>query len=251
VNGSTSLCSQISRSLLVNRDALPLHEFGDDSFRVAHYRVVAELFWSNVVKAATPSDVLPIIDAGRHFFIHIQRDGLFFLAVVQKETSPFFVIDFLQRVYELFVDYFDKLSPKVLKANFTVVYQARASLHLLLLAAHFDAMCMQLLDEMMDYGVPFTTEPNTLRDIVAAPDMLSAVAGHGRHACWHAHLTQRARAVLGQSGVAAALPQAAAGDVDWRRRNVKYRTNELFVDLIESVHCIVEPCVHERVFDVS
>jgi len=77
---------------------------------------------------------------------------------------------------------------------------------------------------MMDYGVPFTTEPNTLRDIVAAPDMLSAMAGH----------------VLGQSGVASALPQAAAGDVDWRRRNVKYRTNELFVDLIESVHCIME-----------
>jgi len=186
--------------------------FGSDGeiIIMKHYRdktsrTVAELFWSNVMKAAAPSDVLPIIDAGRHFFIHIQRDGLFFLAVVQKETSPFFVIDFLQRVYELFVDYFEKLSPKVLKANFTVVYQ--------------------LLDEMMDYGIPFTTEPNTLRDIVAAPDMLSAMAGH----------------VLGQSGVASALPQAAAGDVDWRRRNVKYRTNELFVDLIESVHCVMEP----------
>jgi hypothetical protein len=35
----------------------------------------------------------------------------------------------------------------------------------------------QLLDEMMDYSIPFTTEPNNLRDIVAPPNVLTAVAG--------------------------------------------------------------------------
>merc|ERR1712000_9185 len=129
---------------------------------VKHYRdkcsrTVADLFYTNVVKAASPEDVLPIIDAGRHFFIHIQRDGLFFLALVQKETGPFYVFDFLERVYEVLVDYLGKVTVSSLKAQFTIVYQ--------------------LLDEMMDYSIPFTTEPNNLRDIVAAPNVLKAVAG--------------------------------------------------------------------------
>lgn len=178
---------------------------------VKHYREktarsVAELFWSNVIKARSPLDVPPVLDGGRHFFIHIQRNGLFFLGVVQRDTMPMAVVDFLQRIYDIFVDYFGaSLGVSTLKAQFAIVYQ--------------------LLDELADYGVPFTTEPNTLRDIVSAP---SAVSGF-------------AASMLGQSQVADALPSAAGMDVDWRRREVKYRTNEMFVDLIESIHCIIDP----------
>jgi AP-3 complex subunit mu len=145
-----------------------------------------------------------VIDAGRHFFIHIQRGGLFFLAVIQDETAPLYVLDLLERIHAVFLDYFGKVTVSTLKAHFTVVYQ--------------------LLDEMVDYGVPFTTEPNILRDIVTPPSVINALAG----------------SVLGQSGVASGLPSAAVSEVDWRRRDVKYRTNEMFVDVIETVHCIME-----------
>lgn len=157
----------------------------------------------------------PVIDAGRHFFIHIQRDGLFILGVVQGDTAPLFVLDLLERIYAVFVDYFGKFSVSVLKAHFTVVYQ--------------------LLDEMVDYGVPFTTEPNILRDIVSPPSVVTALAG----------------SVLGQSQVASGLPSAAVSEVDWRRRDVKHRTNEMFVDMVETVHCIMEASGQMVSADVS
>ena len=70
---------------------------------------------------------------------------------------PMAVVDFLQRIYDIFVDYFGaSLGVSTLKAQFAIVYQ--------------------LLDELADYGVPFTTEPNTLRDIVSAPSAVSGFA---------------------------------------------------------------------------
>jgi hypothetical protein len=45
------------------------------------------------------------------------------LALVQRETAPFYVFDFLERIYELLVDYLSKVTPSSLKAQFTVVYQ--------------------------------------------------------------------------------------------------------------------------------
>jgi hypothetical protein len=41
------------------------------------------------------------------------------------------------------------------------------------------ATTRQLLDEMMDYSIPFTTEPNNLKDIVAPPDALNVLSGNG------------------------------------------------------------------------
>eukprot|EP01108_Squamamoeba_japonica_P005275 TRINITY_DN4142_c0_g1_i1.p1 TRINITY_DN4142_c0_g1~~TRINITY_DN4142_c0_g1_i1.p1 ORF type:complete len:413 (-),score=208.68 TRINITY_DN4142_c0_g1_i1:16-1254(-) len=175
---------------------------------VKHYRAksarsVAELFWSHVIKAA-PSPPPPVIDAGRHMLISIERDGVWFLGVVTAETAPLLVIDFLQRIHSTFTGYLGSVSAQTLKAHFTTVYQ--------------------LLDEMMDYGVPFTTEDNALRDIVSAPGGIAGLAS----------------SMLAKSLVADALPSAHAGDVDWRRRGVKHRTNEMFVDLIESISCIVD-----------
>ena len=155
--------------------------------------------------------------------MHIQRNGLFYLGVVQRETMPMAVrgggdgrgrspahrllcarqvIDFLERVHSVFFDYFghSPVTVSTLKAQFAIVYQ--------------------LLDEMADYGVPFTTEVNMLRDIVAAPSLMAGIQS----------------SMLGHSAVSGSLPASSGMDVDWRRRDVKYRTNEMFVDLVESIH---------------
>lgn len=96
-------------------------------------------------------------------FIHVpddvfslQRYGLFFIANVQLEVQPLLVTEFLHRVVDVFRDYFNEVSEESIKENFITVYQ--------------------LMDEMMDNGIPMTTEPNVLKTMIVPPTILGRVA---------------------------------------------------------------------------
>ena len=89
----------------------------------------------------------------------------------KRNTNAAEILLFLHKIVEVFTEYFKELEEESIRDNFVVIYE--------------------LLDEMMDYGVPFTTEPNNLRDIVTAPDALTAMAGNGTrcklHTCTLSH----------------------------------------------------------------
>jgi hypothetical protein len=70
-----------------------------------------------------PSQVLPVLQHPRYYLVHIQYKGIFFVGVVQWETPPLFVLDFLHRVLDVFKSYFEDVTEESLKENFTVVYQ--------------------------------------------------------------------------------------------------------------------------------
>lgn len=71
----------------------------------------------------------------------------------------------------------------------------------------------ELLDEFMDFGYPQTTDTKILQE----------------------YITQEGQALEGQ----AKLPPAVTNAVSWRAENVKYRKNEVFLDVIESVNVLV------------
>lgn len=105
-----------------------------DVFIEKHYRgvmprTICETFWQHVTKAPTPADVSPVIATPKCYLIHIQRNRLFFLAVVQLETPPLLVLEFLNRIGEVFVDYFGELSEEKLREHFAIVYCVRISTH--------------------------------------------------------------------------------------------------------------------------
>eukprot|EP00004_Rigifila_ramosa_P010430 TRINITY_DN2228_c0_g1_i1.p1 TRINITY_DN2228_c0_g1~~TRINITY_DN2228_c0_g1_i1.p1 ORF type:complete len:424 (-),score=93.06 TRINITY_DN2228_c0_g1_i1:50-1174(-) len=147
--------------------------------------------------------VPPIIQTPRGFLLHIFRDNIFFLATTLVDTPPLLILEFLHRVADVFKDYFTVLSEESLKENFAIVYQ--------------------LLDEMMDNGFPFTTEPNILRDMIKPPNFVN-----------------KASAVVGKSQVAEALPEGASSAIPWRRAGVKYATNEIFFDVVEEIDTIID-----------
>lgn len=86
-------------------------------------RSVCDYFWDQVNKASNPSEVNPVIITPKFYLVHIQRNGLYFLATIQNEVPPLLVIDFLQRLYDVFVDYFTNVTESSLKENFSSVYQ--------------------------------------------------------------------------------------------------------------------------------
>lgn len=165
-------------------------------------RSICDVFWEHL-SSSTPEELLPIITTPKFYLIHIEHNGLFFLAPVQAEFPPLLVIDFLQRVVAIFNKYFSVVNEESLKDNFVTVYQ--------------------LLDEMMDNGIPFTTEPNVLEAMIPPPDIFTLFNN-----------------MTGQSSLSSSLPDGSLTNTPWRKLGIKYSTNEIYFDIIEEIDCIID-----------
>lgn len=101
---------------------------------------------------------------------------------------------------------------------------------------------------MVDGGVVSCTEPNALKDVVDAPNFIkSLLGGVGLPSTTPSSLTpsntpfslgNRPSPRLGPSGGA---PAATASPVPWRRANVRHTSNEMYVDIVETLHVTLSP----------
>jgi AP-3 complex subunit mu len=174
-----------------------------------HYRGVinrslCDLFWNEVTSASSFEEVLPVITTPKHYLFHVYRHRMFFLANVTAEAPPLLVVEYLNRVVDTFQEYFGEVSEEAIKENFVTIYQ--------------------LLDEMMDNGFPFTTEPNILKSMIVPPTMFNRVANM----------------VSTRSNVVEELPEGASSNIPWRKKGVKYTNNEIYFDIVEEIDCILD-----------
>ena len=91
------------------------------------------------------------------------------------------------------VEYFKELEEESIRDNFVIIYE--------------------LLDEMMDFGYPQTTETKILQE----------------------YITQESHKLE----IQARPPIAVTNAVSWRSEGIMYRKNEVFLDVIESVNLLV------------
>ena len=104
------------------------------------------------------------------YLFSILRDGLSYLAACPPcignqnnpsgggglGISPLLITEFLHKIADTFVIYFgDPADESAVKDNFSTAYQ--------------------LLEEMVDYGWPLTTEPNALTDLIRPPTVMAKV----------------------------------------------------------------------------
>jgi AP-3 complex subunit mu len=157
-----------------------------------------------------PLDVLPVMEVpetnhGTVYIISILRDGLSYLAVVPAEVSPLMILEFLHRVADIFVDYFGSPADEsAVKENFSTVYQ--------------------LLEEMVDYGWPLTTEPNALKAMIRPPSIMSKISS----------------AVFSNTNVSHELPSGTISNMPWRAAGVTYTQNEIYMDIVEEIDAIID-----------
>lgn len=167
-------------------------------------RSVCDYFFDAQNKAVSLSDVPPVIATPHHFLISIYRCNIFLVAVITSEVPPLFVVEFLHRVVDTLVDYFNECSESIIKDNSVVVYE--------------------LLDEMLDNGFPLATESNILKELIKPPNILRTVVN----------------TVTGKTNVSETLPTGQLSNVPWRRSGVKYTNNEAYFDVIEEVDAIID-----------
>lgn len=118
------------------------------------------------------------------------------------------VIDLLNRIHATLVAYFQLITVDTIKTNFTTVYQ--------------------LLEDMVDYGYPLLTEPNSLMAMVRVPTVANRLTS----------------ILSGQSNVSEFLPGNALSSISWRRKGVQYNANEVTCDCVERLNCIVNAYIY-------
>ncbi|KAI9197438.1 adaptor complex AP-3 domain-containing protein [Polychytrium aggregatum] len=141
----------------------------------------------------TPSPVISTED-GVHF-LYIRYNNLYLLAMAKKNPNAATILLFLHKLAEILKDYFGSVEEESIRDNFVVIYE--------------------LLDEMMDFGYPQTTDINLLKE----------------------YILQESYALIPQQQPN--VPLALTNTVSWRSEGIKYRKNEIFLDVIESVNLLV------------
>lgn len=92
-----------------------------------------------------------------------------------------------------------------------------------------------VLNEMIDNGLPNITDSNKLRELVLLKSLLSKILSTSNELA--AAATNKSLASLS----AMAYAPKAEGSIPWRKSNVRYTNNEVFIDVIEAVNVILKP----------
>lgn len=138
-------------------------------------------------------------------------------------ASAALVFEFLYRFITISRSYFSKLDEESIKSNFVLIYE--------LLDGELGFHRVRLtVTEILDFGYPQNSEIDTLKMYITTEGIKSEMAVVGT--LIQAVLTYKRED-------SSKITIQATGATSWRRADVKYRKNEAFVDVIETVNLIM------------
>jgi len=166
---------------------------------------VTETFVQKVIDE-DDENVKPIFEVAGHSFIWEKHNNLYFLLVAKVNCNVSMLVLSLFKIVEVFKEYMSTVTEESIRDNFVIVYE--------------------LLDEMLDFGYPQFTDPKILKDYITQESFkltLKRFADDG--------FEQPKDLPVAMTG--------AAGACGWRPAGIKYRKNEVFLDVVESVNLLV------------
>ncbi|CAE7949173.1 apm2 [Symbiodinium sp. KB8] len=143
-------------------------------------------------------------------FVFKRAGNLFMVAVTRNNANAAMIFHFMTACVEIFRGYFNgKFDEETLRNNFSLVYE-------LLDAARFVPPVLALA-EILDFGYPQTTVLDILKlyinlGVASAPTTAEETAK---------------------------MTSAITGARDWRREGIVYKTNQVHIDVLESVNMLV------------
>ncbi|RDW91251.1 hypothetical protein BP5796_02416 [Coleophoma crateriformis] len=151
----------------------------------------------------------------------LSHANLLYLLTTSSEVEPLLILEFLHRVIDVLEEFIGApLLAHKIESNYDVA--------------------AQLLNEMCDAGAVSTTEPNALRDLVEVEGwigkLLGGIAIPGKPG-YSSAPSNSSMAAISSSGALAANTPA----LPWRRANVRHTSNEIYVDLIETLSVTLAP----------
>lgn len=174
----------------------------------------------------------PVTNIARTSFFHIKRANIWLAAVTKQNVNAAMVFELLLKIIDVMQSYFGKISEENIKNNFVLIYELldgeyKTDLVMLLL-------CVTLLKalthitlyfispfsfiEILDFGYPQNCDTGVLKTFITQQGVKSATKEE------QAQITSQ-----------------VTGQIGWRREGIKYRRNELFLDVLEYVNLLMSP----------
>lgn len=176
-------------------------------FREGVKRNIADVFRVQVI---TNNDLRsPILTLGSTTFLHIKYQQIWIVLVTRSNVDASLVFESLYKLLRVLQGNMS-ITESEIKLNFTLIYE--------------------ILDELYLFGYPQTVELTTQK-LVLTPVKLNSTTNKliGRRT---SILKRRNSSLLNLS----AQPPS---DVPWRQAGIKYRKNEIYLDVLENVNLLV------------
>ncbi|MBN3317070.1 AP1M1 protein, partial [Atractosteus spatula] len=100
----------------------------------------------------------PILAHGGVRFMWIKHNNLYLVATSKKNACVSLVFSFLYKIVQVFSEYFKELEEESIRDNFVIIYE--------------------LMDELMDFGYPQTTDSKILQEALVIPGVLNLSSYH-------------------------------------------------------------------------
>lgn len=131
-------------------------------------------------------------------YVYIAHNNLYICALTRKNENVMALVIFLSRLVDVLKQYFKLLEEESIRDNFVIIYE--------------------LLDEIMDYGIPQTTDTTILKQ----------------------YITQDYYKLIRKSELRVVKPpNAVTNAVSWRSDGIVYKKNEAFLDVVESINMLI------------
>ncbi|TGZ50552.1 hypothetical protein CRM22_010783 [Opisthorchis felineus] len=152
-----------------------------------------EKFLPIAMEREDEGNLVPVLQLGEITFTYVKCNYLYLVCLTRRNANIAMVLSFLYKLVNIFMEYFGEFEEESIRDNFVITYE--------------------LLDEIMDFGYPQTTDTKILQE----------------------YITQQSHKLE----AAPRPPMAVTNAVSWRSENLKYRKNEVFLDVVESVNLLV------------
>lgn len=153
----------------------------------------------------------PVLSSNGINYIYLLHKNLYILAMTREDTNVFAILCYLNSLVKVLEGYLHSLEEESIRDNFSIIYE--------------------LLDEMMDFGVPQITDQRILKEYITQKSytLHSLLKPSGsKH--------KPGKTTVFKQSVA---PVALTNAINWRSPGIKYKKNEAYLDVIESIDMLV------------
>jgi len=152
----------------------------------------------------------PIVNIARTSFMYIKFNNIWIVAATRTNANVAMIFTLLNKILKAMQGIMNKVNEEHVKNNFVVLYE--------------------LLDEVLDYGYPQQAELGALKGVVNTHTGIKAAMND---------FGLTSLRTQSPSKEPSHVTSAVTGQVGWRREGIKYRRNEIFLDVLESVNLLM------------
>lgn len=163
----------------------------------------------------TENDCPPVIYNNGYSYSFIIHNDIYVLAISKSDINIFNTLVYLNDLISVLTHHFKELNEISIKDNYSIIYE--------------------LLDEMMDFGIPQLTDDKILKEYITQQSftfekLINQVSSSA---------TSTHKKIKQSKQDRRAPPSTLTNQISWRPQGILYKKNEAYLDVIESIDMLI------------